>query len=221
MSAAEIVETEVEPVEEPVEGDEGEGGDAESDQAAEGATSAPDEFSLNTEEEATRLRLLDKSLEKENARHERSLEALHADAWEAYCMCPLCIGEGFLLPYGPGELPGEQLDAIDALAGRYAAPEYIVDDSYVMCDKCDGQGRNVTGSKVPEHLTKLCDDCQGNGFKKKLYVPAPVTQLPVPGSAGAINAQPPVTYGAPGAADQWGRPQGHAHYGIEPQFVTA
>jgi hypothetical protein len=136
-------------------------------------------------------------------------------------MCPLCIGDGFLTPYGPGELPSEQLDAMDALAGRYTPPDYIVDDTYTMCDKCDGQGRNVTGSKVPEHLTKICDDCQGNGYKKKLYVPAPVAQLPVPGSAAAINAGTPVNYGGNGAADQWGRPPGHVHYGIEPQFVTA
>lgn len=221
MSAAETKETEVEPVEEPVEGDEGEGGDAENDQAAEADTSAPDDFSLTTEEEATRLRLLDKSLEKENARHERSLKALHAEAWDAYVMCPLCIGEGFLLPYGPGELPGEQLDAMDALSGRYTPPEYVVDDAYVMCDKCEGQGRNITGSKVPEHMTKLCDDCQGNGFKKKLYVPAPVAVLPPANSAAAINAQTAVNYGGNGAADQWGRPPGHVHYGIEPQFVTA
>lgn len=164
---------------------------------------------------------MDKKLEKEAKLHEKRLGDIYGDQWEHRVMCPLCIGEGFMLPYGPGELPAEQLEAMDALSGRYTPPEYVEDSKYTMCEHCAGQGRTITGSKNPEHVTKLCDDCGGNGFKAKLYVPTPIATLPAPGSPEALNAGTPPNYGGTGPADQWGRPAGHVHYGIEPQFVTA
>lgn len=221
MSAAEAVEPEVpvddEPVEPDTPGDEPDNDDPDApDDPAAAETDTP-----SVEAQLAQFRENEKKLEKERALHEKRLAALHGDAWENHVMCPLCIGDGFLLPYGPGELPSEQLDAMDALSGRYTPPEYVEDSDYECCDHCAGQGRTITGAKNPENLTKLCDKCSGNGFTKKLFVPQPVAVLPTPGSPAAVNAGTPVSYGSNGAADQWGRPAGHVHYGIEPQFVTA
>jgi hypothetical protein len=221
MSAAEAVEPET-PVEpEPVEDE------TPADEPDEPETDTPDDPDAadddapSVEAQLAQLREIDKKLEKERALHEKRLAALHGDAWAEHVMCPLCVGDGFLTPYGPGELPAEQLDAMDALAGRYTPPEYVTDSDYERCSHCEGWGRTVTGAQNPENLTKLCDKCSGNGFTKKLYVPPPVAVLPIPGSPEAVNAQAPVSYGANGAADKWGRPPGHVHYGIEPQYVTA
>lgn len=184
----------------------------------ENATAAETENTV--EEEAMRAKMIDKGLEKEHARHERALKALYGELWEERVMCPLCIGEGFLMPWQPGELPPEQIEAIDALSGRFASPTYVEDTDYTMCDHCAGQGHTLTGSKNPEHITKLCDKCVGNGFVKATPQFVLVPPIPLPGSPDALNAQAPVSYGAPGVPDAWGRPVGHVHYGIEPQFVT-
>lgn len=172
-------------------------------------------------EDEARHRMIDKALEKEHKRHERTLSALYAEEWESRVMCPLCIGEGFVLPYRPGELPAEQLDAMDALSGRYSPPEYVEDSDYEGCSHCDGQGHTITGSKNPEHVTKLCDKCSGNGFVRKAPSYAPVTPIHAQVPETPQAPQAPVSYGATGNPDQWGRPPGHVHYGIEPQFVTA
>lgn len=221
MSAAETADTEPVETEEPVEDDETTENPVEDDEQTE--DDEPDAVvdTPSVEAQLAQYRELEKKLEKERALHEKRLSALHGDAWAEHVMCPLCIGDGFLTPYVPGELPFERLDAMDALAGRFTPPEYVTDSDYQRCEHCEGWGKTITGAQNPENLTKLCDKCSGNGFTKTLYVPAPVAVLPVPGSPAVVNAQTPVSYGANGAADQWGRPPGHVHYGIEPQFVTA
>lgn len=181
-------------------------------------TDAPPEELGPSDEQ--RQRMIDKGLERENKRHERALSALYGDEWDSLVTCPLCVGDGFFHPWQPGELPEEQLQAIDALSGRHAPPEYIEDTDYEKCDHCDGHGHTITGSQNPEHITKLCDKCAGNGYVKKspsLVVPLPAP-APIPGVVPATEPVP--NYGATGPDDAWGRPAGHAHYGLDPRYVT-
>ena len=207
-------ETETETETEPEEDEEGE---PEEDEEGE-----PEPVAAEADpDEVQRLLAIEKALERENKRHEKSLSTLYAEQWEHYVMCPLCIGEGFLRPWPVGELPGEQLDAMDVLSGRFTPPEYVEDADYQRCDHCDGWGKTITGAQDPGHLTKLCDKCSGNGFKARSPSFVVVPPTPLPGAPDAMNAQPAVNYGASGPADAWGRPAGHVHYGIEPQFVTA
>jgi hypothetical protein len=170
------------------------------------------------DEEAALAR--EKALDREAKLHEKRLSGIYGDeAFAHFTMCPLCE-DGFLTPRAPGQLPEEQLAAIDALAGKYAPPEYIEDADYEKCAHCAGHGHTLTGAVNPEHLTKLCDKCGGNGFVNKAAPQGSgvVYQWPAPETPPA--APEPVNYGAPGTPDNWGRPPGHPHYGIEPQYVT-
>lgn len=211
----EVVEPDAEPDTEP---------DAEPDPEEETEPEAEPETQAQPDElppdDVQRMVARDKALERENKRHEKTLGNLYGEEWDNLSLCPLCMGEGFTLPHAPGDLPEEVLQAMDALSGRYAPPEYVEDTDYERCDHCQGHGRTITGSQNPEHVTKLCDKCQGNGFVRKQATNGNVAQFPVPTLDAPAPVGPPPTYGSPEPDDQWGRPAGHAHYGLDPRYVT-
>lgn len=162
--------------------------------------------------------LHDKALTREHTRHENALAKLYGDAWVGYTMCPLCIGEGFMLPYNAGEVVQEQWEAIMALSGRAPADDFIQDSEFERCDHCDGHGQTITGAALDATPIKMCGRCNGLGYRQK----AP--QLPTiiyPAPAAAPAPPNPLTDFTPGlgAPDQWQRRPGHPHYGIAPDMV--
>ena len=45
-------------------------------------------------------------------------------------------------------------------------------ESFEECDKCNGEGKVLTGSHVPEYLTRNCPTCQGTGYRERGLAPA-------------------------------------------------
>jgi rubrerythrin len=162
----------------------------------------------------------DKAAEREHKRHENALAKIHGEQeWQLYSLCPLCVGDGYLTPWPQGEMVPEQFEAITAFAGRTEPVEYKESSFHQRCEECDGRGHTISGAQPPLDPLKLCDACNGNGYTQKtpqLPTPAPVT---IPATANGQGVPIIPSYGSPGPADEWGRPSGHAHYGIPPAAV--
>lgn len=200
---------------EEVEKEEAEEAELEEEEAEEAEPEAEPDPELSSEAVLQR----DKSLESEAKRHETRLATLHgAEEWELYNMCPLCIGDGFLVPWSNGELPDEQFAAITALAGHMPAVELIEDSDYQGCTHCGGAGETRISEPNPRGVTKQCDKCLGSGYvpaAPKFAQPAPLATL----QNGTEPVVIPSNWGSPAANDQWGRAAGHPHYGIDPAIA--
>jgi hypothetical protein len=136
--------------------------------------------------------------------------------------CPLCMGggpaAGFIFPVLPEPDNSLRRETIAAVLGGAAPTAYAEDEDTEECPRCHGLGATLTHSQVAGQETRPCPTCGARGWREKLQVapPPPVFELP---------QAPPQPYypqpGTNGAADPFGRPAGHPHYGIPPAMVGA
>ena len=157
-----------------------------------------------------------RNLEGETRRHEKALRKIYGDDFETLAVCPLCLSDGYIIPAPPGAMPPEQWEAVQLAAGQLAEENYREADFAETCPTCDGWGKVLSGSKDPTHRTIPCRPCEGKGWKAKLGEPAPLPTFtlpapPPPNGAASIDWTRP--------RDQWGRPEGHPHFGMEPSLV--
>lgn len=185
------------------------------EEAFEGVKTAPEQAAAD--EKAAQA--LDKALTAEDNRHNRALGKLYGDEWPQHVRCALCDGIGFLHPELASGLSNDQWAHVVGAAIAMTQRPYIEDSNYERCEHCDGWGQTLSGARDPEHYTKLCDVCSGNGFIQR--APRLPSIQPVPAASNG-QEQPTFTipsYGSPAMDDQWGRPGGHPHYGIPPAAV--
>src|SRR5437762_10533063 len=154
-----------------------------------------------------------RNLEAETRRHEKALRRAYGDDFETLAVCPLCLADGWIIPAPPGAMAPEQWEAVQLAAGQLADENYRAADFAETCTTCDGWGKVLSGSKDPTHRTIPCRPCEGKGWKAKLELaqPAPTFVLPAPPTAASS-----LTLNWQGAKDNWGRPEGHPHFGMEP-----
>lgn len=178
----------------------------------------------------------EKKLKSEDTRHENALKKIYGDDFEQHVFCPLCIGQGFLVPIPPDEQPEEIWQAITALSGRLPSGTLNIPDEFQVCARCDGWGNVGTPSKSEHHASVPCRHCDSRGYfdlsdalhrgKLGLHEPLPA---PVPlqrfDQWPALTPEAPVQTIAPPAgwadagkpgADTFGRWPGHPRYGIDP-----
>lgn len=161
---------------------------------------------------------LDKKLASESKRHENALAKLYGEDWDKRLMCPLCEAEGFMLPWPAGTMPDEQVEAVKALAGVDGQADLRQATTMQRCETCDGWGEVLSGAQKEQTRAVGCPSCQGYG-----YVPTAPPPIAIPNYTqppAAPMPQPSYPENA-GPADAWGRPAGHAHYGIDPKYVVA
>lgn len=157
-------------------------------------------------------------LEKEAARHEKRVAEIMADDFALLVPSPVDWTPGYIFGV-PEMLPsGEQIAALFALLGEAPPTEYPDDPGREACDVCEGSGKLRTHSRVPNEESLPCRFCQGHGWvgegnpKIQPIQIAPVTPI----HAQTFEPNQPIA-----AADRWGRPFGHPHYGLEPAQVGA
>jgi hypothetical protein len=160
------------------------------------------------------------TLEREAERHAKRVADVMGAELEQVKPCPLCHPAipGFVAPVPPGSVDPMMRSLVLAALGDDPEPDYLTATDVERCGTCDGLGRLVTGSRVPDQRTKLCATCNGSGFAVKPYTPAPVATLPPPVFPGAAVDYLPVPGGM---VDSWGRPSGHPHWGLDPSSVGA
>lgn len=176
----------------------------------------------------------DKKLTSETTRHENALAKIHGDAWVDYNMCPLCIGDGFILPTPAGAMPDPQWEVIQAYAGKIGDRPLKTASWTRVCDDCEGWGVVLTGGRSEHQIEVICKRCEGRGWfdtdteaqAQRLGTnlpPAPVYPIFHQPDAQVTHNQTPLDQPPDGwhtgpkhGADSWGRWPGHSRYGIDP-----
>jgi hypothetical protein len=135
-----------------------------------------------------------------------------------YQPCPLDYMPGLAVPRAEHEVTSDVESAVLALIGKSPTPEFKSSEGYRVCDICDGWGEVLTGARKDISRTATCPNpnCGGKG-----YITVPIVVAPPNGQAtypGASEVFTPLLGGIP---DQWGRPAGHVHWGIDPANVGA
>ena len=81
--------------------------------------------------------------------------------------CPLCEGAvpGFVNGHDAGRVADETLGAVQAFIG-YEAPRKLNKSRLnTRCVECGGEGKLDTDSLVPEFSERVCDGCNGFGYR--------------------------------------------------------
>jgi hypothetical protein len=163
------------------------------------------------------LAALGKKIDAENDRHAKRLQELYGAMWADLRPCPLCDAEGHLMPIPLEERDPAQVAAVHAALGEHETPDLMPMEGVKRCPKCDGWGHVESPARNEENRIKPCLACQTRGYQEVMpgadAYPQPAA-VPPPYTNGA--PQPPVI----GQLDQWNRPFGHPHYGVEPALVS-
>jgi hypothetical protein len=161
-------------------------------------------------------RIVDEQAKKldraEKAYTGKVLDALGAEL-SGFLPCELCA------PFYPGlrlpvPLTAEQTGALRAIVGLPSLETMIQDKYSTVCDDCDGKGKVLTGSAVPQYASTKCLTCKGKGWvpvgdERRLEAHQEVDQ-PVDQLAADGEEQPDT--------DPWGRQKGDPDYGRLPGY---
>lgn len=159
---------------------------------------------------------------KEASRHAGRIGEIFAEDAQDFQVCPLCspIAPGFLTP---GELHDAGKAPVLALLGATDSEAYKTEDGALSCETCNALGKVLTGSKVPEHVTKLCPTCSGTGWTNAAQRAAEATARNAAASFAASQQgapQAPAFTPTMPATDPHGRPAGHEFYGRMPFYMS-
>jgi pyruvate/2-oxoglutarate dehydrogenase complex dihydrolipoamide acyltransferase (E2) component len=130
--------------------------------------------------------------------------------------CPLCTFPGLAIPRSENEVTSDVEAAVLGMIGKSAPADFKTAPDYERCAQCDGWGEVLTGAQKEISKTAPCNLCGGKGFRN---VVVPVSVTPPNGQPQYPGASVPFQPVPGGMADQWGRPAGHVHWGIDPAAV--
>lgn len=197
----------------PVDPDEEEATEEETAEQSPEAKAAPAKSEREIERDQERL-------EKEASRHAGRVAEIMGEAAQELELCARCwpLAPGFHWPLNVAPVSDEQRAAVLASLGMGASsePDLPMAEGVEECPKCNGWGELRLPTKNPHQQKMTCPKCSGNGYIST--APEPPAWTPPPLDPTAYTTPP--TYGTNGGqSDQWGRPQGHPHYGQNPATV--
>jgi hypothetical protein len=191
----------------------GNGATAETDAATADDTAASESAAPRSQADIDKLT---RQLEKEAERHAKRVAEIMGDDFALLVPSPVDWTPGFLFNVAEMLPTPEQVAELHALLGGGAPVELREAEDARSCDKCNGLGDVLTGSRKPGQETKPCSGCGGVGWVHKA---APVALVaPIAGTASQmpVSVPTPETYQV---KDSWGRPMGHPHFGLDPVSV--
>lgn len=137
-------------------GDTDDGDDGESSPDSQPAPpSAPDT--------AGQLERVTNALFKAAKNYGKRVAEIFGDDWLGCIPCPCCAQDfpGVVTPAPRNE---DAIAATRALIGLPDLSTYVEDRFARQCERCQGRGKTLTGSRVPEYATIRCKQCNGTGF---------------------------------------------------------
>jgi hypothetical protein len=193
-----------------------EGEEAEADEQGEqsetpsAASLPPDAFAIGE--------ALGKKLDQADKTQARAVERIASEYDQDTVPCPVCerVDIAPRLVAKIAGVPPEGWQQIMALGGTEPEPEHAMAEGVVMCDRCNGWGELDYPTRNPHMTRQSCPKCTGNGYT--LEAQEQPTVLPVTPLPSYPSPQAAVNQGYVGN-DQWGRPQGHPHYNLDPASV--
>lgn len=211
MSVAQVTDPGAEPVETPEPGDE--------PQEAPEPGDEPDEPGKTSEQPTPpvserELNAAVERLEKEANRHAARVSEIMGEDALTLVKCELCEPAipGFRWPSEPAD---DVRDAVRRAIGDTPPEGYKDSPDAAQCGACDGLGRQLTGSKVPEHRTKPCASCNGAGWLDMTRQRTPADAPSNQGGVAPIDEPPP---DAIPDVDPFGRRRGDPLFGIFPGY---
>lgn len=166
-----------------------------------------------TEQEAEREF---KKIEQAAQRYLKSAMPIAAKLGMPVEPCPLCTFPGLALPRTANEVGSDVEGAVLRLIGKNAPQEFKETTQYHRCEQCDGWGEVLTGAQKEISRTAPCGPCGGKGYLMGAIIvpPTPAANgTPFPGAGVAFQPLPA------GLLDQWNRPAGHPHWGLDPASI--
>jgi hypothetical protein len=131
--------------------------------------------------------------------------------------CPCCETPGLVLPFRDfAKEEQERRLRVLAYFGE-AEPIYRTAEDRALCEKCDGYGNVLSGSRNPMHRIVPCSTCSGLGWTQTSVSIPPLPTVPPPVTLpGQANGTTEVAL----QFDPWGRPAGSRYYNQVPGYET-
>jgi hypothetical protein len=120
--------------------------------------------------------------------------------------CPLCAGliPGYVLIADAGRVEPATKAAVQAFLGVVPEADYLPHPTAHRCEVCNGLGKVLSGSRVPNNETLICPACNGSGHDGALagLLNGGVPNEQVAVAVGAVPSLEP-----PADVDLWGSPR--------------
>jgi hypothetical protein len=84
--------------------------------------------------------------------------------------CPCCDVPGYVFA-GRAPLEGDRLLAVKAVIGEDDVRQYRHDPNAVECENCNGLGKLLRPTKVPDQQLAVCSVCTGYGWHSPMQQP--------------------------------------------------
>lgn len=164
-----------------------------------------------------------RSVERAGKAYVRKLEEAFGPDFEQFLSCPMCAADfpGYIHIGKVGGFPREIVSQTNEVMTGFKQVEYKQLPGFQTCPTCDGEGKGLTGSRVPGKEQADCPHCQARGYL------APLAE-----QANGHAAVPPTALTAPDVpafqsdedVDSWGEPRtlpdgrDNPNFGRMPQF---
>lgn len=158
-----------------------------------------------------------KKLDAAVGRYRPYVEEFIAATEQPLVPCGLCLdaSPGYFLHPEAVKLSDNQEMFVRSILGIAQPKELLQDDESQTCERCGGEGRVETGSKVEKWKTLKCRHCDGRGAIGKRFigmVSAPgSTEAPTPPADDVPSQEAP-------RVDPWGRTSDDEDFGRMPGF---
>lgn len=164
-----------------------------------------------------------RAVERAGKAYVRKLEEAFGPDFEQFLNCPMCAADfpGYIHIGKVGGFPREIVAQTNEIMTGFKQVEYKQLPGFQTCPTCDGEGKGLTGSRVPGKEQADCPSCKARGYLAPL---AESANGHVPESTQHSTATDAPAFQSGDDVDSWGEPRtlpdgrDNPNFGRMPQF---